>query len=476
MKNHERLTPSRRTALLAVGLLLGATLAIGAATHGRGPDPNGGSAARRTSSNGAVSVSARLDRTAVLAGGEGLVRMEIALDAVRQDSAAPHERSADLVVVLDRSGSMNGQKIRDAKNAIRQLIARLGPEDRFALVAFSSRSETLIPLTSAGDASSERWRSVVAGIHAGGGTFMAPGLATGLGHLEAGRTPGRSSRAIVISDGLAAEPPELLRSWAARAVPGEYSVSTVGVGDDFDEQLMSSLADAGTGNYYFLENADALAEVFAAEFETARETVASAVTVTIEPGPGVRVADAAGYPLEREAGIVRFRPGTLYAGQKRRVWVSLRVPTTAGSEALIRSLRVDYTDRGEKQRLSVDDLPPIACVEDEDRFFAKLDAGAWAESVAVEEYNQLRQSVAGLVKAGRKTRALGHIADFKRRNTAINEVMASPAVASQLRAADALEDEVAESFRGPDAERKQIRLGKTLHAQGTLERRKGSRK
>jgi hypothetical protein len=96
--------------------------------------------------------------------------------------------------------------------------------------------------------------------------------------------------------------------------------------------------------------------------------------------------------------------------------------------------------------------------------------------VVVEEYNQLRQSVAGLVKAGREYEALETIERFKDRNRALNAVAASPRVAAQLEAVTELEGDVADAFRGPGKKHKQNLLGKSLHAQGTLERREGSRK
>lgn len=479
MMKHTQLSRSRRKACWILTALFTATLAVGAATHGRttigfpglGADP-----AISASGDGTVSVRGTLDRTAVLAGSDGLVRMELVLTAQHRGSETAPQLPTDLIVVLDRSGSMNGQKIRDARTAIHHLISRLGPDDRFALVPFSSDADVAIPLAPATPAARSAWSRVVEGIHAGGGTYMSTGLALGFGTLEAARTAGRSPRVIVISDGLAAEPHDVLRSQAARAAAAEYTLSAVGVGADFDENLMAALADAGTGNYYYLEDARELASVFGAEFETARETVASSVTITIEPGDGVAVVDAAGYPLEHRGGAATFRPGTLFSGQERHVWVTLRVPTNTEARHALGSVRVQYHDRGERHQLTLADLPEIACVRERERFFANLDADAWAKSVVVEEYNQLRQTVAGMVKAGREEEALAEIQRFKDRNQAMNEVVASPRVATQLEAAADLESDVADAFRGPGKQQKQNLLGKSLHAQGTLDRREGSRK
>jgi Ca-activated chloride channel family protein len=479
MTERTQLSRSRKNAGWILAALFTATLAIGATNGGiptrvipgLGKDP-----AASTAGNGAVSVRGTLDRTAVLRGEDGLVRMELVLRAERRGNAATPQLPTDLVVVLDRSGSMNGQKIRDAQTAIHHLISRLGPEDRFALVAFSSGAEVAIPLAYATPSARARWTGRVNAIHAGGGTYMSNGLALGLDTLSAARAAGRSPRAIVLSDGLAAEPHDVLRAQAAEAAAGEYTLSAVGIGADFDENLMSALADAGTGNYYYLQDVSRLASVFAAEFETARETVAAGVAVSIEPAPGVAVVEAAGYPLERSGGNASFRPGTLFAGQERHVWVTLRVPTNAEAEYALGSVRVRYRDGDEHHQLTLDDLPKVACVEDRDRFFAALDGDAWAKSVVVEEYNQLRQSVAGMVRAGRPDEAKAEIERFQSRNRGLNAVMASPLVSGQIRAAGDLEADVDQAFRGPNQKQKQNLLGKSLHEQGIVERREGSRK
>jgi len=479
MMERKQLSRSRGNAYWILAVLVSATLAIGAANHGRtaiGFPILGGGESVGTAGDGVVSVRGALDRTAVLMGDDGLVRMELVLQARRAANDAAPQLPTDLVVVLDRSGSMNGQKIQDARAAVHHLISRLGPEDRFSLVAFSSGANIAIPLAHATPAARAAWSGIVAGIHAGGGTYMKNGLELGLATLETARSAGRSPRAIVISDGLAAEPPDVLRFQAARAASGEFTLSAVGVGADFDENLMAALADAGTGNYYYLEDANELASVFAAEFETARETVAAGVAVTIEPADGIAVVDAAGYPIERSGRSATFRPGSLFSGQERHVWITLRVPTNAVVEHELGAVRVQYRNGGERHQLTLNDFPKIACVGERERFFANLDADAWAKAVVVEEYNQLRQSVAGMVKAGREEAALAEIKLFQDRNRAMNEFVASPRVATQLEAAADLESDVAGAFRGPDKKNKQNLLGKSLHAQGALDRREGSRK
>lgn len=475
-------TRTRNRCLLTAATLLAATLAVGIATHGQAlPGAVGletvglGGSNPAHASAGGVHFSGGLDRTAVLVGGDGLVRMELVMKADPRAQGAPVRLPTDLVVVLDRSGSMTGEKIRDARAAVHELIAKLDAEDRFALVAFSSSAEPAIPLAHATPNAVADWRARVDALAAGGGTYMAPALDLAFRTVDGARAAGRTPRVILISDGLAAEPHPTLRSLASRAAVGEYTLSAVGVGSDFDQELMALLADAGTGNYYYLEHASSLAGVFSDEFETARHTVATGLAVRIRPGPDVSVIDAAGYPLERAGDGALFRPGSLFAGQERRVWVTLRVPNGTEGEHALGSVALEFEQNGDAQRLALAALPRVAAVRQDEDFFAALDVEQWARSVAVEEFGALQRTVADYVKSGREDAAKAELKAFEERNRRINAVVASPAVAAQLDAAAELEESVEGAFRGADQARKQNLLGKSMHAESYDKRREGSR-
>ena len=241
---------------------------------------------------------------------------------------------------------------------------------------------------------------------------------------------------ILISDGLAnqgdATPEGLLRR-ARRAAQGEYMLSSVGVGADFNEYLMTALADAGTGNYYFVQDPRELTGVFAREFDAARTTVASGLAVEIEPASGVRVVDAAGYPLETAGNAVVFRPGSLFAGQERRIWLTLEVPHDALGEYDLGRFSVAYGEPERRTVLSLSDVPRIACVQGEAEFYSDIDADAWTRSVVVDAYNAMQDDVARAVKSGRRDEALGRLRKFADETATMNAHIQSAPVAQQLR-------------------------------------------
>ena len=470
------------TKLRIAAILLIATIAIGAgarlgAKEGAGTSDPSTPLARefRAQTTGPVHFSGALEGTAVLPSTDRQVRMELAIGADAAQSGVAARMPTDLVVVLDRSGSMAGDKIEHARAAVRALITGLGESDRFALVTYSDGAQAAIPLGAVVDR--RHWLATVDSIGTDGGTNMSSGLDLGLAMIDGARRSGRAPRVVLISDGLANQGDasrEGLLARASRASRGEYTLSAVGVGADFDEGLMAALADAGTGNFHFLAGAAGLDRILAAEFATARETVATGLRVAIEPADGVEVVDAAGYPLAHEAGAVAFRPGELFAGQDRRIWVTLRVPASAAGVVSLGRFSLEYGVGGERHRLAFADMPRVAAVADENHYFASLDAKSWERSVVVDQYNSLRRSVAAAVKDGRERDAVSEIQKYRTDVAAKNEKVQSPEVTRQLAEAQRLEQRMQDAVSGAapvtPMETKQLR------ALGYVEGRPGSRK
>lgn len=474
---------STRSHLLIAGALVLTTAAVGAVARGSGraPRPAAPAYATRFSApgHGPVSFTGTLDRTAVLIGHDGLARLELVLAAAKDDAPVRARRPTDVVIILDRSGSMSGEKMEHARAAVRALLAQLGPQDRFALVTYSDDAIVAVPLSAVDDRQRSAWLATVEAIEASGGTNMASGLERGLDLVDHGRVSERVPHVILISDGLAnqgdASPDGLVRR-ARRAAQGEYMLSSVGVGADFNEYVMTALADAGSGNYYFVQDPRELTGVFAREFDAARTTVASGLAVEIEPGEGVRVVDAAGYPLETAGSTVVFRPGSLFAGQERRIWLTLAVPHDSGGEYALGRFSVAYGEPHNRTILTFSDVPRVACVQGEEEFYSHVDADAWARSVVVDAYNEMQAEVARSVKDGRRDEALQRLRKFKDDTAAMNAHILSAPVAAQLHSADALAAQVAGAFEGADQVRRQNELSKSTSAKAVDARRAGAKK
>ncbi|MBW2230068.1 MAG: VWA domain-containing protein [Deltaproteobacteria bacterium] len=430
---------------------------------------------------GPVHFTGRLDRTSVLEGGDGLVKMELVIRGDERRGLLPVRVPTDLVVVLDRSGSMSGPPITHALASIRELIGQLGAGDRFSLVTYSSAARTVIPIEMASVDARRRWLVRLDGIGAGGGTNMARGLDVATGLVEDFRQAGRVPRIVLLSDGHANEGDhsfEGLLQRARHAVRGDYALSTVGVGDGFDETLMTAMADAGTGNFYYVQRAEELGEIFASELASARENVASGLRVVIRPAAGVEVLDAAGYPLEREGDRVSFRPGSLFAGQERRIWVSIRVPAhrDAGDETIhpVGAFELTYTSGEERESLHFAETPVVSVAKGREQFLASIDKDAWEQGVVDEEIGELKQKVADLVRKRRPEEAQDYIESFVARQMVLNSYMKSERVDDAIEELEAIDHELAAEAAAPSAVRRNS-MGKKYSAGAVDLRRVGAK-
>jgi Ca-activated chloride channel family protein len=424
-------TNRNRAAVLVLAL---ATLVLGVLTRaGTGaPHPE---ALNFSAPPSQVAFEGRLDRAAVLRGGDGVVRMQVVMRAEERPHGAPPRVPTDLVVVLDRSGSMNGRKIEHARAAIRELIARLGGDDRFGLVTYSNGAALEIPLARATAQARTDWLRAVDAITPQGATNLSAGLELGLERVEARAEADRVPRVILISDGLANRGDSSVRGLtvrASRAARGEYTLSAVGVGLNFNEELMSSIADAGTGNYYYLESAEDLSHVFALEFGAARSTVASALELRIEPAAGVRVLDAAGYPLEVRESEVVVRPGSLFAGQERRIWLTLAVGGDALGAHELGRFALAYTDGGRRREVSFAANPVVTRVAGERDYLLAVDRPQFEQAVKQEGYGRLQQKVSGYVRRGLFNEADSAIDAFVESHEELNRALGSEAVAEEI--------------------------------------------
>ncbi len=267
-----------------------------------------------------------LSHTGVLSGSSSAVFADVRLAA---DASTEHVTRApiSMAVVLDTSGSMSGEKIEDAKRSVLRLVGDMRDDDEIALVRYSDTSEMIQPLARVGQvraALSQRIRE----LDAGGGTNIPGGLSHGLRALdEAAR--GRVKRIVLVSDGLdstRAQAENLARSSFGAGI----TVSSLGIGLDFDESYMGSIAQNGHGNFAFVKDGGSLASFLHRELEETSTTTIENARVRLELPRGVSFVNATGADAIVNGSSVELAMGSLFAGDQRRVVVELRTDAFGG--------------------------------------------------------------------------------------------------------------------------------------------------
>lgn len=224
-------------------------------------------------------------------------------------------------IVLDRSGSMTGEPLEQAKEAAALLVRRLAPEDVVSVVAYDHEVWTVAePAT--GEAQQElvnRIREIVSG----GTTNLSGGWLCGRELVARARRDGVSNRLLLLTDGLAnvgiTDPDQLAGLCRQAAEQGIYT-TTIGFGPDYDEVLLRRMAEAGGGNMYYIESPEQAPGVFATEIEGLLSLCAQNLAVEIRPASGAELTIVHHrYPRQQLEDGVRLELGDLYPREPRHL-------------------------------------------------------------------------------------------------------------------------------------------------------------
>ncbi|MBK8014218.1 MAG: VWA domain-containing protein [Deltaproteobacteria bacterium] len=281
-----------------------------------------------------VRLRAQLESGFVLSGSEQPTRLLIDLDAL--DAPKQSRPSLAVALVIDRSGSMAGEKIMRAREAAKVLVARLLDDDQIALISYASDFSEDVPLVQL-KGQRERVARAIDRLLDGGGTNLGGGLTAAIKALSGPNVHAEARRVLLLSDGNAnqgvTDPPTLARRVQAARQNG-ITVSTLGLGLDFNEDLMTLIAESAGGGYYYARNAEAIADAFEAELDGLTKLAARTVEVGFELGANDNIATVYGYRTEIHRGRIVLPVGDMSAGEHRRVMIELNVaPRETGRSA-----------------------------------------------------------------------------------------------------------------------------------------------
>jgi Ca-activated chloride channel homolog len=249
-------------------------------------------------------------------------------------------------LVLDKSGSMSGTKIAKAKEAAIWAVRRLDSKDIVSVVVYDSTVRVLVPATKLTDKEAVCRR--INEISSDGSTALFAGVSKGAAEVRKFIDRNRINRVILLSDGLAnvgPQSPSDLGELGSSLIEEGISVSTMGLGLDYNEDLMAQLAQRSDGNHFFIEKANDLAKVFNFEFDDVLSVVAQEVAITINVGPEVRPVRVLGREAEINGQQVIVQLNQLYREQEKYVMLEVELPATkAGQTRQIAQVDVSYAN------------------------------------------------------------------------------------------------------------------------------------
>ena len=208
----------------------------------------------------------------------------------------------NLAFILDRSGSMSGEKIALAKQTILAALDHLDERDRFSVIVYDDIVDVVVESTPASGEARRLAGSRLASVDARGSTNLSEGWLRGAEQVASHLAADGVNRCLLMTDGLANQgvtDPIELAAHASELRARGVSTTTFGIGADFDEVLLQSMADAGGGHFYFVRDAATIRDHITSEVGETLEVVGREVTLEIVAPEGVDLEGLSPHPTTR---------------------------------------------------------------------------------------------------------------------------------------------------------------------------------
>ncbi|MDD5260891.1 MAG: VWA domain-containing protein [Methylacidiphilales bacterium] len=361
-------------------------------------------------------------------GGEVVLKVDLHARSSRTERRMP----INLALVLDHSGSMEGAKIEKARQAACVAISQLSADDIFSLVIFDDSVEVLIPPQKVRNP--EALKRIVRRISPGGSTALYAGVQAGASQLRKFLSDDQVNRVILMSDGLANVGPSSPASLAelGRSLHEDgIQVTTIGLGDDYNENLMVALAEASHANYYYVQDSEKLPGIFAEELGCIKNIVARNIRIIIELPDGVTPISIIGHPeISFENRRAEIPLSELYSAQQRSFLIRCRLDKPSRDTQQLADVQINFQDPDFKEVQNVRQKASVQLTDKREASDKSLNAEVLKEA-ALSRNAETREQALALADAGKAKDA----SDLLRNQAAVNKSLPAPAQSPELSAA-----------------------------------------
>jgi len=272
------------------------------------------------------------------------------IELIAPEASGSHDAAPlNLALVIDRSGSMAGGKLEQAKAAVSQILDLMRPKDSVSIVDYDSEVRLTTESDSVTDAARRNLKSALFELHTGGTTNLGGGWLKGCECVAIRQAAGKVNRTLLLSDGLANEgitnPVELARHASGLFERG-VATSTFGIGEDFDEHLLEAMANRGGGNFYYIASNGLIPALLMEEFKDLSAVTLKNVRVELTFPAGVARELFGEWRSESEGDKLVIFLSDLPAG--RIINLYLRVTIPAGKGKLVISASANALDEADR--------------------------------------------------------------------------------------------------------------------------------
>jgi Ca-activated chloride channel family protein len=323
----------------------------------------------------------------------------VLIEAMPGAAMAQVQMPLNLSLVLDKSGSMQGKKIQNLREAAKLVVDRLGPQDTISIVAFSDKKYLIAESQPVAD--KEDLKKKIDRIRDGGGTAISGGMSQGLAELDKAMGADRISRMLLLTDGQTFGDEKQCKKLGQQAGDKGIVVNALGLGDDWNEELLDEIAEASGGSGDFIDSPDKIVSFFERAVQSMQDTVIQNAQMILRLANGVTPRQVwqvlpmitnLGYrPLSDRD--VQVALGELEKGQPRSLLVELLVGSRPAGSYRIAQAEISY------------DVPGLKLVGEKVKTDILLDLTA--DATAAKQYDAEVMNIVEKVTAFKlQTRAL----------------------------------------------------------------------